>query len=210
MSPQLLGPKASNKQALYDGTKADIWAAGVMLCVMLIGRFPFEGIEMSSATNLEDVSAHVWRQQNSQRWHDNPLIAQDCFMLSSDSIDLLNKMFDLDEHKRITISGIRNHPWFCKPLPPLYQQALAAMNQEQASIDQQVAAGAFVNKDRDSALKRMIYLAASRYSPEQEDPVAGIPDGTLRISASMLRKISLTAVSLDWVRPLVGCNLAIC
>lgn len=59
MSPQLLGPKATNNKALYDGTKADIWAAGVMLCVMLIGRFPFEGIEMSSATNLEEVSAHV-------------------------------------------------------------------------------------------------------------------------------------------------------
>jgi serine/threonine protein kinase len=59
MSPQLLGPKACNKSALYDGTKADIWAAGVMLCVMLIGRFPFEGIEMSNATNLEEVSAHV-------------------------------------------------------------------------------------------------------------------------------------------------------
>jgi hypothetical protein len=26
---------------------------------MLIWRFPFEGIEMSNATNLEEVSAHV-------------------------------------------------------------------------------------------------------------------------------------------------------
>jgi serine/threonine protein kinase len=60
MSPELLGAKALHQaQALYDGTKADIWAAGVMLCVMLIGRFPFEGIEMSSATNLEEVSEHV-------------------------------------------------------------------------------------------------------------------------------------------------------
>lgn len=60
MSPELLGAKAQKQlQALYDGTKADIWAAGVMLCVMLIGRFPFEGIEMSNATNLEEVSEHV-------------------------------------------------------------------------------------------------------------------------------------------------------
>eukprot|EP00775_Hariotina_reticulata_P005879 gene5879-6120_t len=100
MSPQLLGAKANQQQALYDGTKADIWAAGVMLCVMLIGRFPFEGIEMSNATNLEEVSAHVWRQQQSQRWIDNPLIAQDCTMLTGDCIDLLDKMFELNERER--------------------------------------------------------------------------------------------------------------
>jgi serine/threonine protein kinase len=78
MSPELLGAKALHRaQALYDGTKADIWAAGVMLCVMLIGRFPFEGIEMSNATNLEEVSEHV-----STAWA--------CF-----SLGLLLKGFDL-------------------------------------------------------------------------------------------------------------------
>ena len=30
-----------------------------MLCVMLIGRFPFEGIEMHNVSNMDDVSAHV-------------------------------------------------------------------------------------------------------------------------------------------------------
>lgn len=67
MSPELLGAKAQHQaQVLYDGTKADIWAAGVMLCVMLIGRFPFEGIEMSNATNLEEVSQHVSGPASSQ------------------------------------------------------------------------------------------------------------------------------------------------
>jgi hypothetical protein len=42
----------------------------------------------------------VWRQQQSQRWIDNPLIAQDCNMLSADCIDLLDKMFELNEHQR--------------------------------------------------------------------------------------------------------------
>jgi serine/threonine-protein kinase SRK2 len=104
MSPQLLGAKigAPSMQALYDGTKADIWAAGVMLCVMLIGRFPFEGTEMSHVTDLNDVSEHVWTQQTqgTHPWHDNPLIARDCGMLSYDCIDLLNRIFELDESKR--------------------------------------------------------------------------------------------------------------
>lgn len=39
-----------------------------MLCVMLIGRFPFEGIEMSNATNLEEVSEHVSDSARSVTW----------------------------------------------------------------------------------------------------------------------------------------------
>jgi hypothetical protein len=42
----------------------------------------------------------VWRQQNSARWYDNPLIAQDCIMLSPECMDLLNMMFNLDSDKR--------------------------------------------------------------------------------------------------------------
>ena len=64
MSPQLLGAKLGaypGAPQQYDGTKVDIWAAGVMLCVMLVGRFPFEGTEMSHVTNLDDVSEHVRR-----------------------------------------------------------------------------------------------------------------------------------------------------
>lgn len=42
----------------------------------------------------------VWRQQNSARWYENPLIAQDCSMLSPDCMDLLNKIFNLDTEER--------------------------------------------------------------------------------------------------------------
>ncbi len=42
----------------------------------------------------------VWQEQQSRRWHDNPLIAADCTMLSPECIDLLNQMFEVDEAKR--------------------------------------------------------------------------------------------------------------
>jgi hypothetical protein len=68
----------------------------------------------------------------------------------------------------------------------------------------QVASGVFVNKDRDGALKRMVYLAATRYSPEQDDPALFEDSGggaaslngsvTVRPTSSTLRKISLTSV----------------
>ncbi|KIZ07629.1 hypothetical protein MNEG_0325 [Monoraphidium neglectum] len=174
MSPQLLGAKLGlggpSSKPLYDGTKADIWAAGVMLCVMLIGRFPFEGIEMHNVHNLEDVSAHVWQMQTqaTDKWHANPLIAHDCGMLSPDCIDLLDRMFELEEPKRITVAGIKRHPWFNRQLPSQYGGALEQLAREQKAIDQQVATGAFVCRDRDSALKAMVYHAASPYNPDAE------------------------------------------
>jgi hypothetical protein len=36
------------------------------------------------------------------------------------------------------VPEIRAHPWYCRPLPPLYAQAMGAIMQEQARIDQQV------------------------------------------------------------------------
>lgn len=213
MSPELLGAKAQRQaQALYDGTKADIWAAGVMLCVMLIGRFPFEGVEMSNATNLEEVSLEVWKQQNSACWYKNPLIAQDCLLLSPECIDLLNRMFTLDCNARITIPEIRSHAWYSKPLPPPYSVALADLYNQQDKINEQVRSGAFVSSDRDAALARMIEAASVRYSPEQEkallqEPVpaahggkeggGGGDRGLARLSASLLRKISLGSIQLQ-------------
>ena len=40
------------------------------------------------------------QQQNKAHWYDNPLIAQDASMLSTECVDLLNRMFHLDEQQR--------------------------------------------------------------------------------------------------------------
>ena len=99
----------------------------------------------------------------------------------------------------ITIPEIRAHPWFNRTLPPLYQHALDQLAAEQAAIDQKVASGAYVSKDRDSALKTMIYLAASRFNPEQEEGFTmGSGGGGGGAGGSgergALRKISLTTL----------------
>eukprot|EP00882_Tetradesmus_deserticola_P019216 GHRQ01020670.1.p1 GENE.GHRQ01020670.1~~GHRQ01020670.1.p1 ORF type:complete len:423 (+),score=89.04 GHRQ01020670.1:275-1543(+) len=41
-TPEYMGPELISGRAGYDGKKVDVWAAGVLLFVMLLGMFPFE------------------------------------------------------------------------------------------------------------------------------------------------------------------------
>lgn len=78
----------------------------------------------------------------------------------------------------------------------------------------QVALGAFVSRDRDTALNHMVALAASKYSPDQDlvlwqsstsgggggGSAGGVPDGADGMPghaqpSSCLKKISLSSVS---------------
>jgi serine/threonine-protein kinase SRK2 len=55
----------------YDGKKVDVWAAGVLLFVMLLGKFPFEAVEEtenSSTAGMYDI----WLQQIKSNWRDHP------------------------------------------------------------------------------------------------------------------------------------------
>ena len=54
---------------------------------------------------------------------------------------------------RIDIASIKQHPWFVKPLPPKYANALATMQQAQAAIDEQAQHAAALSGDRDRKLQ---------------------------------------------------------
>ena len=41
-TPEYMGPELISSRSGYDGKKVDVWAAGVLLYVMLVGMFPFE------------------------------------------------------------------------------------------------------------------------------------------------------------------------
>ncbi|KAJ5071080.1 serine/threonine-protein kinase brsk2-like protein [Anaeramoeba ignava] len=80
----------------YDGRKSDIWSCGVILFVLTVGRLPFEG------DNIKRVLMLVKRGLYQ--------IPDD---VAPDIKDLINKMLQVDPEKRITISEIKKHPWFC-------------------------------------------------------------------------------------------------
>jgi serine/threonine protein kinase len=52
-------------RAGYDGKKVDVWAAGVLLFVMLLGMFPFE---MEDENYVNTAGAAAGQQQICQRY----------------------------------------------------------------------------------------------------------------------------------------------
>uniref|UniRef100_A0A7S0WUB7 Protein kinase domain-containing protein n=1 Tax=Chlamydomonas leiostraca TaxID=1034604 RepID=A0A7S0WUB7_9CHLO len=159
MSPQITAAKAQGK-ALYDGTKADVWAMGVLLCVVLIGKFPFEGDSVSTM-GVNDPMKKVWVQQNKTTWSQNALLRDQLPYLSPEATDLLDRMFELDEKKRIDIKGIMAHPWYNTPMRPHFEDALTKLGMEQEAVEKKVAAGAYRSKQRDQAISNLIKLSAS-------------------------------------------------
>lgn len=57
------------------------------------------------------------------------------------------------QEKRISIEGVRAHPWYTQPLPSRYQKALDKLSRDQHKINLTISSGKFRNAERDAALK---------------------------------------------------------
>lgn len=77
----------------YD-QRCDIWSAGVLLYFMIHGNFPFTGNE--NLLILKILKAEPEYPES----------------FSSDLIDLISCMLKKDPKDRISLSGIKKHPWF--------------------------------------------------------------------------------------------------
>ena len=54
-APEVIRATDKTSDQAYDGAKVDVWAMGVLLCVMLIGKFPFEGDTVSTRAVTDPV-----------------------------------------------------------------------------------------------------------------------------------------------------------
>lgn len=102
-SPNYAAPEVISGK-LYAGPEIDIWSCGVILYVMLCGRLPFD----------DEYIPSLFKKINSGTYH-SP------HHLSEETKYLLSRMLVVDPVRRITISEIRQLPWFQQDLPHYLQ-----------------------------------------------------------------------------------------
>lgn len=103
-TPNYMAPEVIRGENRYDPFKADIWSAGVILYVMLMGRYPYDKDELGNVIIAPVIYGN---------WHPfDPSIP-----LSGAAQELLTRMLETDPGKRITLQEIMNMPWFKHGLP---------------------------------------------------------------------------------------------
>jgi len=120
MAPEMFKNKG------YDPRKADIWACGVIVFIMLAGFPPFQ------KPNTTDW----WFQKLQSNRHALFWQAHTRNAYFSESTkDFINKILQPDPAKRITIDDIKKHPWFNGTT--ISDSALTAeLNRRKTEVDQ--------------------------------------------------------------------------
>ena len=96
MSPEVLAQEKS-----FDGFAHDLWAAGVILYVLLVGHKPFH-LAHKSDTQFLQLAENESLKESLIYWGIN---------LSDDACDLLQKMLRRSPGQRLTLVQLMQHPW---------------------------------------------------------------------------------------------------
>jgi serine/threonine protein kinase len=95
-----MSPEIHNNNAPFDGYTVDMWAAGVILFLMLTGFPPWDRPSLTDE-RFKYMSAGYLVQMLTE-WE---------IGLSSDAMDLLQRMMFLDPKDRLSLDQVRAHPW---------------------------------------------------------------------------------------------------
>jgi len=140
-TPEYMAPEQAMMETQvnghYNACHSDIWSSGVVLFVMLLGFFPFEVDQDDDNPGFERQLRQVWAQQQDDAWWKTRHVAPGWAHLSADCQDLLKRIFEYDEERRITVAEIQEHPWYRQKLPSKLEAGLTAVSAKQAQLDAQ-------------------------------------------------------------------------
>mmetsp|Transcript_20020 Transcript_20020/g.30105 ORF Transcript_20020/g.30105 Transcript_20020/m.30105 type:complete len:432 (+) Transcript_20020:175-1470(+) len=95
-----MSPEIYKNREPFDGFAVDMWAAGVILFLMLTGFPPWE--RACDADERFKYMSSGYLVQMLTEWQ---------LGLSSDAMDLLQRMLWLDPNDRLSLEQVRAHPW---------------------------------------------------------------------------------------------------
>mmetsp|Transcript_5923 Transcript_5923/g.14617 ORF Transcript_5923/g.14617 Transcript_5923/m.14617 type:complete len:448 (+) Transcript_5923:483-1826(+) len=95
-----MSPEIFLNREPFDGFAVDLWAAGVILYIMLTGFPPYDQANRSDQRFDLIVNGNLVRQLKSWGIH-----------LSDEAGDLLQRMLQLDPRRRLTLAEVMAHPW---------------------------------------------------------------------------------------------------
>ena len=101
-----MSPEVCKNQLPFDGPAVDLWAAGVILFLMLTGVPPWERPDLTDDRFRYMSSGYL--VQMLTEWKVG---------LSGDAMDLLQRMFWLDPTDRLSLEQVCAHPWMSQGLP---------------------------------------------------------------------------------------------
>jgi serine/threonine protein kinase len=106
MSPEIFANSDN-----FDGFAVDLWAAGVILYIMLTGFPPYDQATVADQRFELIVQGRLMEQL--QNWD---------ILLSPEAGDLMQSMLLLEPRDRLTLSQVMSHPWVVnddvQPPPP--------------------------------------------------------------------------------------------
>lgn len=115
-TPNYIAPEILDNHHKGHSFQVDVWSLGVVMFTMLVGKPPFEDVDVKSTY---------------QRIRDNAYAFPESLYISSAAKNLIQAILRHDPKSRPTVFDIINHPWFISnggSLPPLLPSSIQAMN----------------------------------------------------------------------------------
>lgn len=95
-----MSPEVAANTDNFDGFAIDLWAAGVILYIMLTGFPPYDQANRTDQRFELIIQGRLMEQL--RKWD---------IILSDDAGDLLQKMLQLEPRNRLTLAQVMEHPW---------------------------------------------------------------------------------------------------